>query len=95
MLDKSCLTWKIPFPIVPKPSSKSIKHWKDFIQWLKDSNIVTMCDFATMCKSKVQMTENNSLIKEIDNEQENYYQKSDVRHSVERHERIENPGEHN
>ena len=29
--DKSYFTWKIPFLIVPKPSSKSIEYWKDFI----------------------------------------------------------------
>jgi len=52
-LERSCLMWKVPFPILPKPSEKSIGLWLEFIQWLKSKEIMTICDFTSICKSKV------------------------------------------
>ena len=72
-LEISCLMWKIPFQKVPKPSVKSIECWREFCQWLSNKEIITMCDFAQVCASKVQVSYDERIIKEIGNDQVTYY----------------------
>ena len=72
-LKRSCIIWKIPFPKLLKPSKKSLECWKEFSQWLKSNDIITACDFVNMCTSKIQMSEDRKLIKEIDIDKVNYY----------------------
>jgi len=88
-LERSCLMWKVPFLILPKPSEKSIGLWLEFIQWLKSKEIMTICDFTSMCTSKVQISGDLQFLKEIMEDKVEYYWKQTSRYGHESCERIE------
>ena len=61
----SYLKQKMSFLAMLKPSKKSINLWKEFIVWLKSKEIITTCNFSSLCESKFQTSNNKNYVREI------------------------------
>ena len=48
----SCLKQKIVFPVIPKLLKKTRELLNDFIKWLKDKAVITICNFSKIHISK-------------------------------------------
>ena len=92
---RSCLKWKIPFPKMPKPSKKSRELWNDFIKWMKDSEIKTLCDFNEYCESKFLATHEKEYLKKEEHGMIRFYRRKTERYQMERYEEIESCHENN
>jgi len=66
---KSCIKWKINFPEITRPSEKSIKIWKGFIEWLTLQTIQTMYDFQDYATFQYKISSDMTKIKEHVNDQ--------------------------
>ena len=81
----SCLKQKIVFPVMPKPSKKTRELWNDFIKWLKEKNVITICNFSKMCESKYQISNDRKYVKEVRDNVTRVYCKSFERYGRERY----------
>ena len=77
VIEESSMRWNIDFPIVPKPSKKSISIWEDFLDWLLGKQGATICDFNDKCKSKIQASSDDNYVKVMKEEEIMHYKKTD------------------
>ena len=59
-----------------KLSKKTRELWNDFIKWLKDKAIITICDFSKIHICKYQISNKGKYTKEVNDNVTKVYCKS-------------------
>lgn len=89
VLEVSSLVWKIDFPIVPKPSKKSKNLWKEFLEWMVETQRITVCDFDSKFNSRILVTPDDKFVKEIKGNETVYYEKRSQMYGRDKYYRID------
>lgn len=50
---------------MPKPSKRTSELWDEFAMWLKEKNVITICDFNKMRNSQYLISSDRKDAKEI------------------------------
>ena len=74
-LESSYFKQRIKFPILPKPSTKSIKLQTEYTEQLLVKEVKTACDFDKIAKHRYQISTDNKYLRERKEEGYKYYKK--------------------
>ena len=84
----SCVRWKIPFEKVPRPSNKSFKMWREFVNWLVQKRIETIVDFSCDIETAYSISDDEKYIKYL-TDTESIYKRKEGRYSQYIYEKVD------